>query len=151
MDAEPPRCTLQDAKAQEILDRRAVVSRDGDAAGAQRVGERTRAVAHERRFLARLGQVHGDGEPFPTRQLGRRPIQRLAHGVRRVWRYAQAGGVSSRWVWQFTSPGTRTASGNSRARASGGAATWECGPIAAMRPAASTRTAPSSMGGAVTG
>src|SRR6059058_2243502 len=72
MDAEPPRCTLQDAKAQEILDRRAVVSRDGDAAGAQRVGERTRAVAHERRFLARLGQVHGDGEPFPTRQLGRR-------------------------------------------------------------------------------
>src|SRR5439155_18406484 len=59
--------------------------------------------------------------------------------------------VGSRWVWQFTSPGTRTASGTSRARASGGAATWEFGPIAAMRPAASTRTAPSSMGGAVTG
>src|SRR2546430_10335954 len=62
MDAEPPRCTLQDAKAREILDRRAVVSRDGDAAGAQPVGERTRAVAHERRFLARLGQVHRSEE-----------------------------------------------------------------------------------------
>src|SRR5256886_17350398 len=90
MDAEPPRCTWQDAKSQEVLDRRAAVRRDRNAAGAQRVGERTCAVADERRFLARLGEVHGDGEPLAARQLGGSPVQRLTHGIWRMRRDAQA-------------------------------------------------------------
>src|SRR5256886_6371570 len=48
-------------------------------------------------------------------------------------------------------PGTSAASGNSSACAPGGVGTWGCGPTAAILPASSTRTAPSEIGGAVTG
>src|SRR2546421_5347154 len=59
--------------------------------------------------------------------------------------------VSSRWVWVFTRPGTKTASGNSTRRAPGGSGTSACGATPAILPSAATRTAPSVMGGAVTG
>src|SRR2546426_9855746 len=51
----------------------------------------------------------------------------------------------------LTRPGTTVARGNSSSRAPGGVGTRVCGPTAAMVPRSSTRTAPSSMGGAVTG
>src|SRR5258705_5528213 len=48
-------------------------------------------------------------------------------------------------------PGTKIASGYSSVSVCGGVRILECGPTPAILPAASTRTAPSSMGGAVTG
>ena len=63
---------------------RAAAWNDGDAAGAEGVGERTRAVAHQRGLLARLGEVDRDGEPLPAGECRDRPVQRLAHRVGRV-------------------------------------------------------------------
>src|SRR5437763_15529031 len=59
--------------------------------------------------------------------------------------------VSSRCVCVLTRPGTRTASGNSTRRAPGGLGTCACAATAAILPSSATRTAPSVMGGAVTG
>src|SRR5256885_15142736 len=59
--------------------------------------------------------------------------------------------VSSRCVCVLTRPGTRTASGNSTRRALGGSGTCACAATAAILPSSATRTAPSVMGGAVTG
>ncbi len=59
--------------------------------------------------------------------------------------------VSSTWVWVFTSPGVSAPSGNSKRVADAGAGTRASGPTAAIVPRSSTRTAPSAIGGAVTG
>src|SRR5438552_7327242 len=59
--------------------------------------------------------------------------------------------VSSRCVWQLTRPGISSAAGKCSACTPPGAGTRACGPTAAILPPASTRTAPSSKEGAVTG
>src|SRR3989449_5762933 len=59
--------------------------------------------------------------------------------------------VSSRCVWTLTNPGINTPSKNSNDVVCGGVGTWAFGPTAAMRPSSPTKTAPSAMGGAVTG
>src|SRR6266566_4562352 len=59
--------------------------------------------------------------------------------------------VSSRCVWQLTRPGMSSASGKCSECTPPGAGTRACGPTAAILPPASTRTAPSSKEGAVTG
>src|SRR5438094_5851820 len=73
------------------------------------------------------------------------------HGANSRSAFLPARWVSSRWVWQLTSPGTSAPSGNASRWALAGAGTARSGPTAAIRPVSSTGTARSMMGGAVTG
>src|SRR5437588_9119292 len=64
MDAEPPRCTLQDAKSQEVLHGRAMLRPHREAPGTKRIGKRSAPVTHQLRLRAGLGEMHRERAPF---------------------------------------------------------------------------------------
>ena len=79
MDAKCSR--LQDGQLPEELHRRTASYLDRDPAGAQRVRERTGAVADQLGLLRRFRKMHGEEQPLVARQLGDGAVQRRAHGV----------------------------------------------------------------------
>src|SRR5256884_5265234 len=67
MDAEPSRCTLQDAKSQEVLHGRAMLRPHREAPGTKRIGKRSAPVTHQLRLRAGLGEMHRERDRKSTR------------------------------------------------------------------------------------